>query len=57
MSKQNAFNTTGPSTVSKQIKQPTVKQMTNNAKRINREAPLCVFIPPEHAQKLRKASI
>jgi hypothetical protein len=51
----NAFDTTGPSRV--KLRQKTTKQMAKDATRENKEAPLCAFIPPEKAQKIRKAAI
>jgi hypothetical protein len=51
----NAFTTTGPSTI--KLRQKSKKQMTKDATRKNVEAPLCAFIPPEKAQKIRKAAI
>lgn len=53
----NAFDTRGPSTALKGVRQPSARQLNNNAKRKNKEAPLCAFIPPEKAQKMRKAAI
>lgn len=35
----------------------TERQVQLDATRQNREATLCAFIPPEHAQKIRKARI
>ena len=49
------FDTRGPSTI--KFKQKTTEQMRKDAERKNREATTSAFIPPEKAQKLRKASI
>lgn len=35
----------------------TERQILLDATRVNKEATLCVFVPPEKAQKIRKASI
>lgn len=35
----------------------TVRQIQLDATRSNREAALCTFVPPEKAQRMRKASI
>lgn len=51
----NPFDTSGPSTL--KFKQKTLEQIRKDAERKNREATLCNFVPPEKAQKLRKASI
>ena len=51
----NAFGTRGPSQV--KLRQKTTKQMVKDATRKNREAPACAFVPPEKAQKMRKAAI
>ena len=53
----NAFDTKGPSTVLKGVRQKSTKQMVKDAKRKNPERSLCAFVPMERAQKLRKASI
>jgi hypothetical protein len=54
---KSPFDTSGPSTVLPKLKQPSTKQIKKNAKRVNYETPLCAFIPPERAQKIRKAQI
>ena len=51
----NAFTTTGPSTI--KLRQKSKKQMAKDATRKNAEAPLCAFVPPERAQKIRKTAI
>jgi len=53
----NAFDTRGPSTALRGVRQKTVKQIVKDANRKNYEAPLCAFVPPEKAQKMRKAAI
>lgn len=35
----------------------TERQIKLDATRTNREASLCAFVPPEHAQRIRKARI
>ena len=49
------FNTTGPSTI--KLREKSRKQTVKDATRKNREAPACIFVPPEKYQKLRKAAI
>lgn len=51
----NAFDTTGPSQI--KLRQKSTKQMAKDATRKNSYQPLCAFVPPERAQKLRKAAI
>ena len=56
-SKPSPFDTTGPSTALKGVRQKSLKQLTKDATRKNREAPICAFVPPHVAQKIRKAQI
>lgn len=35
----------------------TQRQMLLDATRVNREATVCTFVPPERAQKIRRANI
>lgn len=51
----NAFTTTGPSTI--KLRQKSVKQMRRDATRKNSYEPLCIPVPAEKAQKLRKTTI
>lgn len=55
----NAFDWKGKSSIfaDKTDRILSEKQIKTNALRVNREASLCVFVPPEHAQKIRMARI
>ena len=54
----NAFNWRGKPSIFTQGRAPlSEKQIVTNALRVNREATLTAFVPPEHAQRIRKAKI